>query len=182
MLVESKIIQGRNFSWTLRCPTKSDAYELSQLRVKIDEETDYLDREPGEGILSPEDFQSLIHEDTSTDNNLFLIAEVDNKIVGFTRCAGNTLHRFRHKAEFGICILREYWGNGIGRELLSNLLKWTDHAGIEKITLTVVEDNTKAIQLYKQYGFVEEGLLIKDRKHSDGHYYNTVVMGRISSQ
>nr|WP_250857786.1 hypothetical protein [Oceanirhabdus seepicola] len=40
---------------------------------------------------------------------------------------------------------------------------------------------TKAIQLYKKYGFVEEGLLIKDRIHKDGNYYNTVIMGRKSS-
>lgn len=48
-----------------------------------------------------------------------------------------------------------------------------------KISLTVVQTNTKAIQLYKRYGFVEEGLLIKDRIHKDGSYYNTVMMGRV---
>jgi len=34
---------------------------------------------------------------------------------------------------------------------------WADTVGIEKISLTVVQINTKAIQLYKRYGFVEEG-------------------------
>jgi RimJ/RimL family protein N-acetyltransferase len=56
---------------------------------------------------------------------------------------------------------------------------WADTVGIEKISLTVVQTNTKAIQLYKRYGFVEEGLLIKDRIHKDGNYYNTVIMGRL---
>ena len=56
---------------------------------------------------------------------------------------------------------------------------WADTTGIKKISLTVVQTNTKAIQLYKKYGFVEEGLLIKDRIHKDGNYYNTVIMGRI---
>ncbi len=56
---------------------------------------------------------------------------------------------------------------------------WADTVGIEKISLTVVQINTKAIQLYKKYGFVEEGLLIKDRIHKDGNYYNTVMMGRL---
>jgi RimJ/RimL family protein N-acetyltransferase len=51
--------------------------------------------------------------------------------------------------------------------------------GIEKISLTVVQTNIRAIQLYKRYGFLEEGLLIKDRIHRDGNYYNTVVMGRV---
>jgi RimJ/RimL family protein N-acetyltransferase len=56
---------------------------------------------------------------------------------------------------------------------------WADTVGIEKISLTVVQTNTKAIQLYKRYGFVEEGVLIKDRIHKDGQYYNTVIMGRL---
>lgn len=56
---------------------------------------------------------------------------------------------------------------------------WADAVGIEKISLTVVQTNTRAIQLYKKYGFVEEGLLIKDRIHKDGNYYNTVMMGRL---
>ncbi len=43
----------------------------------------------------------------------------------------------------------------------------------------MVQTNIKAIQLYKRYGFVEEGLLINDRIHKDGNYYNTVVMGRL---
>ena len=42
--------------------------------------------------------------------------------------------------------------------------------------------NTKAIQLYKRYGFVEEGLLREDRIHRDGNYYNTVIMGRFSDK
>ncbi len=56
---------------------------------------------------------------------------------------------------------------------------WADAVGIEKNSLTVVQTNTRAIQLYKKYGFVEEGLLIKDRIHKDGNYYNTVMMGRL---
>ena len=106
---------------------------------------------------------------------------VNGKIVGFTRCEGSKLVRFKHKAEFGICILKEYWGYGIGKVLLENVLLWADAEKIYKITLTVVQINTNAIMLYKRYGFVEEGLLINDRVHKDGKYYNTIVMGRFKS-
>ncbi|MBD5639709.1 GNAT family N-acetyltransferase [Clostridium botulinum] len=179
MIIENKTIEGKNLTWILRCPTKYDATELSKLRVKIDGETEYLDREPGEDLLTPEDFEKLIYEDSIEKKTMFLVAEVEGKIVGFSRCQGNKLSRFRHKAEFGICILKEYWGYGIGRALLENILMWADTVGIEKISLTVVQINTKAIELYKRYGFVEEGLLIKDRIHKDGSYYNTVMMGRV---
>ncbi|MHB8034181.1 N-acetyltransferase [Clostridium botulinum] len=179
MIIENKIIEGKNLTWILRCPTKYDATELSELRVKIDGETEYLDREPGEDLLTPEDFEKLIYEDLIGEKTIFLVAEVEGKIIGFSRCQGSKLNRFRHKAEFGICISKEYWGYGIGRVLLENILMWADAVGIEKISLTVVQTNTRAIQLYKKYGFVEEGLLIKDRIHKDGNYYNTVMMGRL---
>lgn len=179
MIVENKRIDGNNLTWILRCPTKNDAIELSKLRIEIDGETEYLDRESGEGLLTPDDFEKLIYEDSIAEKNIFLLAEVKGKIVGFTRCEGSKLSRFRHKAEFGICILKEYWGYGIGKVMIENILMWSDTAGIKKISLTVVQTNTNAIQLYKKYGFVEEGLLINDRIHKDRNYYNTVIMGRV---
>lgn len=179
MIVENKRIDGNSLTWILRCPTKNDAIELSKLRIEIDGETENLDRESGEGLLTPDDFEKLIYEDSIAEKNIFLLAEVKGKIVGFTRCEGSKLSRFRHKAEFGICILKEYWGYGIGKVMIENILMWADTTGIEKISLTVVQTNTNAIQLYKKYGFVEEGLLINDRIHKDRNYYNTVIMGRV---
>ncbi|MDF2547688.1 MAG: acetyltransferase, gnat family [Anaerosolibacter sp.] len=181
MIIENKKIEGNNLSWILRCPTKSDANQLSKLRVQIDGETENLDREPGEALLTPEGFEKLIYEDSIAERTIFLVAEAEGKIVGFARCEGNKLSRFKHKAEFGICVSKEYWGHGIGKVLLGDVLIWADNVGIEKISLTVIETNTKAIELYRRYGFVEEGLLIKDRVHRDGNYYNTVIMGRLST-
>jgi len=129
-------------------------------------------------LLSSEGFKRIIYEDSISKTCLFLIAEVNSKIVGFTRCEGNKLSRFKHKAEFGICISKEYWGYGIGKALLENVLMWVESTEIRKISLTVVETNKKAINLYRRYGFIEEGLLVNDRIHKDGNYYNTVIMGK----
>jgi RimJ/RimL family protein N-acetyltransferase len=179
MIIKDKRIEGKGPTWILRCATKYDASQLSKLRVKIDGETENLDREAGEGLLTPEDFERLIYEDSIAEKTIFLVAEVEGEIVGFARCEGNKLSRFRHKAEFGICISKDYWGYGIGKVLLENILMWADTAGLKKISLKVVQTNTKAIQLYKSFGFVEEGLLVNERLHKDGNYYNTVIMGKL---
>lgn len=180
IVIKNKEIEGKRLKWILRCPTEDDATQLSKLRVQIDGETENLDREPGEDLLAPEGFEKIINEDSLREKSLFLVAEVEGKIVGFSRCVGNELSRFQHKAEFGICIMKKYWGYGIGKVLLENILIWADTVALEKISLNVIQTNAKAIQLYKRYGFVEEGLLLKDRLHKDGNYYNTVVMGRLS--
>ena len=85
-----------------------------------------------------------------------------------------------HKVEFGVCVLQEYWGYGIGKNLLKKSIQWADSNDIKKITLNVLETNDKAIKLYEKYGFEVEGILTKDKILSDGKYYNTILMGRFN--
>lgn len=62
---------------------------------------------------------------------------------------------------------------------MAESVAWADSNGIKKMTLSVLETNDKAIQLYTTFGFKIEGVLRYDKFLSDGKYYNTIVMGRI---
>jgi RimJ/RimL family protein N-acetyltransferase len=178
MMVKPKEFFQKNLSYNIRSAIEKDAKNLSDVRVEIDGETENLDREKGESYIDEENFKQLIKEDTESVHNLFLVCEVNGRIVGFSRCEGNDLKRMSHKVEFGVCVLKDFWGYGIGTNLLKETIKWADTSGIKKITLNVLESNEKAIMLYKRYGFEVEGVLKKDKVLSDGNYYNTVVMGR----
>lgn len=48
--------------------------------IKIDGETENLDRESGEGFLTPEDFEKLIYEDSIAEKTIFLVGEVGGKL------------------------------------------------------------------------------------------------------
>jgi ribosomal protein S18 acetylase RimI-like enzyme len=146
--------------------------------LQIDGETENMDREKGEAYIDETGFKKIIEEDTERENNLFLVVEVNERIVGFSRCEGNELKRTSHKVEFGVCVLKEYWGYGIGQNLLKESIHWADSNGIKKITLSVLETNGRAITLYKKYGFEVEGILKNDKVLSDGNFYKTVLMGR----
>jgi ribosomal protein S18 acetylase RimI-like enzyme len=65
-----------------------------KVRSQIDGETENLDREKGEAYIDEAGFKQII-KDTENNHNLFLVAEVDGKIVGFSRCEGNKSDR-RH--------------------------------------------------------------------------------------
>ena len=182
MRVESRVVASKNFNWKLRNPEENDALELSKLRIEIDSETENLAREAGEAVLDEKSFIEIIREDNNSNGNLFLVAEVNGRLVGFARCVQMKLKRFSHQNDFGICILQEYCGQGIGNQLLKVIIDWSEKNNIEKISLNVIEENEGAINMYKRNGFVHEGLLLKDRKHSDGSYHNTVLMGRISNK
>ncbi|MBW4083351.1 GNAT family N-acetyltransferase [Paenibacillus sp. S150] len=167
---------GKNV--TIREAVPADAGPLAELRLQIDGETENLDRERGEAFIDAAGFEQLIREDRASGRNLMLVAAVDGRLAGFSRCEGKALKRLAHQAEFGIGVLQECWGSGIGRNLLGVTLAWAEARGIRKITLKVLETNSKAIALYQKQGFEAEGLLKNDKLLSDGKYYNTIVMGR----
>lgn len=169
-------INGLNY--TIRSAIDKDAGQLSEVRLQIDGETENMDRERGEAYIDPAGFEQIIKTDTEKPRNLFLVAAVQDRIVGFSRCEGVYLKRFSHKVEFGVCVLKEFWGYGIGKNLLKASITWADGNGIKKMTLNVLETNDKAVELYKKLGFEVEGLLKNDKILSDGNYYNTIVMGR----
>jgi ribosomal protein S18 acetylase RimI-like enzyme len=182
MRVNQKEFYVNNLQYFIRSAMEKDAKNLSEVRLQIDGETENLDREKGEEYIDESGFKQIIKNDKESISNLFLVAEVNEKIVGFSRCEGNKLKRTAHKVEFGVCVLKEYWGYGIGKNLLNESVLWADSNGIKKITLNVLETNDKAIKLYKKYGFEVEGTLKNDKILSDGKYYNTILMGRFNDK
>jgi RimJ/RimL family protein N-acetyltransferase len=180
MITDKKEFYIKGLNYVIRSAIGTDALELSRLRLQIDGETENLDREKGEAFLNEEGFRQLIHNDSEDARNLFLVSAAGEKLVGFSRCQGNSLKRLSHKVEFGICVLKEYWGYGIGKNLLKESVTWADTNNIKKITLSVLETNEKAIHLYQRFGFEVEGVLKKDKILSDGKFYDTVIMGRFN--
>ncbi|WP_442852677.1 hypothetical protein [Bacillus sp. J33] len=56
--------------------------------LQIDGETENLDREKGEAYIDESSFKRIIKYDAESFTNLFLVAEVAERIVGFSRCEG----------------------------------------------------------------------------------------------
>lgn len=182
MVIHNRDFCVKGLMYTVRSANAQDAAELSALRLQIDGETENLDREKGEGYIDPQGFERIIDRDSVSPRNLFLVVVVQDRIVGFSRCEGVYLKRSAHKVEFGVCVLQEFWGYGIGKNLLQESISWADANGIRKIMLNVLETNEKAIQLYKSLGFEIEGVLKQDKLLADGMYYNTIMMGRFHAE
>lgn len=180
MRVNEKEFYINDLRYWIRSATELDAKNLSEVRLEIDGETENLDREKGEAYIDESRFKHIIKTDTQCKNNLFLVAGINGRIVGFSRCEGNNLKRTSHRVEFGVCVLKDYWGFSIGKNLLKESIEWADANNIKKITLSVLETNHNAKKLYEKYGFEVEGILKNDKVLSDGNYYNTILMGRFN--
>ncbi|MDE0582516.1 GNAT family N-acetyltransferase [Planococcus sp. A6] len=179
MQLAKQLFQVKGLNYCIRSAEIQDAAQLEKVRLQIDGETENMDREQGEAYVDAAAFKRLIEEDAKSSCNIFLVAEVDGHIAGFSRCEGNELNRTKHQVEFGVGVLKQFWGYRIGRKLLEASIHWADAQTIKKMSLKVLERNEKAIKLYEQCGFEIEGILKMDKRLADGNYYDTVLMGRI---
>lgn len=111
------------------------------------------------------------------ENSIFVIGEYEGKIVGFAYLEGGKRQRTFHCANLGIGILKNYRGKKFGDSLLKFLIdyaKSTDY--IAKINLQVIKENSSAIKLYKNNGFIVEGISKRELFFED-KFYDYVNMG-----
>ena len=121
-------------------------------------ETDYLMTYPDENSFDPEQEARFLEEKTNSSDEIEIIAIIDRRVVGTAGIeAVGSKYKVRHRAEFGISILREYWGLGLGKALTEACIQCAKEAGYTQLELNVVAENEAAISLYKNCGFVEYG-------------------------
>ena len=175
MLIKEIIINKERL--IIRKANKSDAKALIDYLSIIGGESDFLTFGLGEFGRSVEQEEEFIENILMKNNALFIIAEVNGKVVGNLNFSGGPRQRTAHIGEFGVSVLKEYWGNGIGEELIKYLIDWSKNSAIiRKINLKVRTDNARGIQLYKKLGFLEEGILKRDFL-INSKFYDSVLMG-----
>ena len=83
----------------------------------------------------------------------YLVYIDNNKILGFI----NYYLMYDRIEIANFNVLEDYQNKNIGNKLLNRLI--TDFLGkVNNITLEVKKDNSKAIYLYKKYGFIEKSI------------------------
>ena len=121
-------------------------------------ETDYLLSYPDENSYDPEQEAKFLDEKANSPNEIEIVAFVDGKVAGMAGIeAVGAKYKLRHRAEFGISILREYWGLGLGKALTNACIQCAREAGYAQLELNVVAENERAVSLYKGVGFEEFG-------------------------
>ena len=81
-----------------------------------------------------------------------------------------------HRARFGISILKEYWGMGIGRVLMDACIDCARRACYAQLELEVVADNERALSLYRRTGFEEYGRNPRGYRSAAAGYQELVHM------
>jgi RimJ/RimL family protein N-acetyltransferase len=173
----SKMIISNSEELTIKKADEDDATQIIKYIKQVLEESDYF-------TIGLEEFEKTkgqqrkdIKNMAKNPNNLFLLATINNKIVGFLNFKTEQKRRTSHVGEFGVSVLKNKWGLNIGSALLNALLGWIKtRKQIKKINLQVRSDNTRAIALYRKYGFQNEGL-IKKAVFLENKFYDYSCMG-----
>lgn len=143
-------------SFTIEPARPEDAGALIEYLRTIGGETDNLTF-GAEGLpVTAEEEAEFIRKNSADPRSLMLTAKEDGRIIGDAHIEAFT-RRLSHRAGFGITVLREHWGRGVGCALLERLIAHAQEHDIEIIELQVRSDNARAIRLYEKFGFVKIG-------------------------
>lgn len=142
----------------LRNCESSDAEEILKLWEKTHTETDFLLAYPDEKSFSVSEEEKFLEERAKNKREVEICAVVDGRIVGLAGITAIGMkEKMRYRADFGISVMKDYWGMGVGRTLTEACVECAKKADYKQIELEVVADNVSAISLYKSAGFMEYG-------------------------
>lgn len=110
-----------------------------------------------------------------------LIAVDRAQVVGWCDIEIYENEGFDHSGKLGMGVLKEYRGQGIGKNLLEEALTAARDRHLERVELNVYASNAPAISLYKKFKFQVEGRKRRARK-LDGTYDDIIVMAIIFEQ
>lgn len=128
-----------------------------------------LEAPPVEGV------RSFVASNIRAGNPQF-IAEEDGRIVGWCDVTrGNAAVGMAHVGRLGMGVLIGYRGRKIGRRLIQATMGKARELGLEKVELEVFSSNERAIALYRNLGFQEEGRKKRGR-FVDGIYDDILLM------
>jgi len=164
---------------TVRAISEDDAEELCTFLPQTHVESDFLHYLPGEFDWTVERERDFIRGQLALPCSILLCSEVEGRIVGLAGAAAVEYRRLSHHAQFGLAVLKEFWGQGLGRKLCECIEDWGKGEGLRKMHLRVFAHNERGIALYKSLGYVEEGRLKDDVLRGDGAFGDTIIMANL---
>ena len=158
MQYKEKVVLKNGQDCIIRNAVYEDGPAMSELFVVTHSESDYLRSYPDEHKFDAKGESEYLRKVAESDNEVMLLAVINDKIVATASvtAVGNK-YKVRHRAEFGVDVVKAYWGLGIGKKIMNACVQCAKNAGYKQLELEVVADNERAVNMYKNIGFVEYG-------------------------
>ncbi|AVK85176.1 N-acetyltransferase [Lysinibacillus sp. B2A1] len=102
------------------------------------------------------------------------------KVIG--TCGYLNYEKEHNRIEIGYDLNPEYWGKGIMKEALSNIIHFAfTSMGINKIEAKIEPENTSSIRVLEKLNFSQEGVL-RQHEFEKGKYVDLVIFSILKSE
>lgn len=157
---------------------------IRDIKIEDYKEISKIRKMPGvmENILSNKDEKDELIKQKIINrgkNQYWYVAEENGKVIGLGILMNHGNLRKKHVGVITLMVNSDYQNKGIGSLLMDKLIILSESLNIIRLELCVFRDNYKAINLYKKFGFKEEGIKVKSAL-KNGEYIDEIMMARIS--
>ncbi len=167
--------RGKRIKVVFRCPKMSDAKEALRFVNRTRDEADFLGVRRHETLETEKKFLADCLKQKRKRKSVFLFAEADGKIIGCASILPKSVDSMQHVGEFGIMLLEEFTGFGIGSRLAKRVLSIAKKETKFRIIKSGYFSKNKASgALHKKLGFKKYGELPNGAKLKKGGYDNLV--------
>ncbi|EHK2387980.1 GNAT family N-acetyltransferase [Clostridium perfringens] len=157
---------------------------IRDIKIEDYKEISKIRKMPGvmENILSNKDEEEEFIKEKIINrgkNQYWYVAEENGKVIGLGILMNHGNLRKKHVGVITLMVNSDYQNKGVGSLLMDKLINLSESLNIIRLELCVFRDNYKAINLYKKFGFKEEGIKVKSAL-KNGEYADEIIMVRIS--
>ncbi|MCX0389601.1 GNAT family N-acetyltransferase [Clostridium perfringens] len=157
---------------------------IRDIKIEDYKEISKIRKMPGvmENILSNKDEEEELIKEKIINrgkNQYWYVAEENGKVIGLGILMNHGNLRKKHVGVITLMVNSDYQNKGVGSLLMDKLINLSESLNIIRLELCVFRDNYKAINLYKKFGFKEEGIKVKSAL-KNGEYIDEIMMARIN--
>lgn len=158
--------------------------KIRDIEIEDYKEISKIRKMPGvmENILSNKDEEEESIKEKIINmgkNQYWYVAEENGKVIGLGILMNHGNLRKKHVGVITLMVNSDYQNKGVGSLLMDKLINLSESINIIRLELCVFRDNYKAINLYKKFGFKEEGIKVKSAL-KNGEYIDEIMMARIN--
>lgn len=157
---------------------------IRDIKIEDYKEISKIRKMPGvmENILSNKDEEEELIKEKIINrgkNQYWYVAEENGKVIGLGILMNHGNLRKKHVGVITLMVNSDNQNKGVGSLLMDKLINLSESLNIIRLELCVFRDNYKAINLYKKFGFKEEGIKVKSAL-KNGEYIDEFMMARIN--
>lgn len=158
--------------------------KIRDIEIEDYKEISKIRKMPGvmENILSNKDEEEESIKEKIINrgkNQYWYVAEENGKVIGLGILMNHGNLRKKHVGVITLMVNNDYQNKGVGSLLMDKLINLSESLNVIRLELCVFRDNYKAINLYKKFGFKEEGIKVKSAL-KNGEYIDEIMMARIN--